>query len=242
MPSSWEEEQEWRRLAEGEADPEADPGHPSDASDASNAEPERQLIPAPSDPLAVARVFVGERYLDGSERLLLRNHRNTFYRYVGDHWPEDDERRVESELWHWLEDKDYVKITERTTRVVNFEPTRAKVGEVITALRALGHVPEGVQPPVWLSNDGSPSLSAEASVPLATASSTSTSAGCRRTRPRCSSTTSWRSGTTRMRRSRCVGSASSTSCGPTTSSRSSPWPSGSATCSPTRRTCRRCTC
>jgi putative DNA primase/helicase len=127
----------------------------------------RTLIPAPSDPLAVARVFVGERYLDGSERLLLRNHRNTFYRYVGDHWPEDDERRVESELWHWLEDKDYVKITERTTRVVNFEPTRAKVGEVITALRALGHVPEGVQPPVWLSNDGSPSLSAEASVPLA---------------------------------------------------------------------------
>ena len=61
------------------------------------------IVPAPSDPMAVARQFVAEKYTGSAGDVLLRHHRNTFYRYVGDHWPEDDERRVRSELWRWLE-------------------------------------------------------------------------------------------------------------------------------------------
>ena len=60
------------------------------------------IVPTPNDPMAVARQFVAEHYTSGGD-LVLRHHRNTFYRYVGDHWPEDDEHRVSSELWQWLE-------------------------------------------------------------------------------------------------------------------------------------------
>jgi integrase len=64
-----------------------------------------RIVPSPNDPMAVARAFVGETYISPGGVLLLRHHRNTFYRYAGDHWPEDDERRVASELWRWLEER-----------------------------------------------------------------------------------------------------------------------------------------
>jgi hypothetical protein len=70
-----------------------------------------KIVPSPNDPMAVARAFVGETYVSDGGVLLLRHHRNAFYRYAGDHWPEDDERRVASELWRWLEDAAYWKET-----------------------------------------------------------------------------------------------------------------------------------
>ena len=60
------------------------------------------VVPSPNDPMAVARGS-SPRTTRSTAATLLRHHRNTFHRYVGDHWPEDDERRVRSELWQWLE-------------------------------------------------------------------------------------------------------------------------------------------
>jgi putative DNA primase/helicase len=125
-------------------------------------ENEPRLVPPPTDPMAVARQFVAERYTDG-EALLLRHHRNTFYRYVGDHYPEDDERRVRSELWHWLETAQYAK----GEALVPFEPNRHKIANVLEALKAIGHIAEGVQPPVWLEGDRTSPIIAGEVVPLA---------------------------------------------------------------------------
>ena len=50
------------------------------AGDVSDLAPERQIIPPPTDPIAVARVFAAGHYLGIGGTLLLRHHRNTFYR------------------------------------------------------------------------------------------------------------------------------------------------------------------
>ncbi len=111
---------------------------------------DERIVPAPTDPMAVARAFVAENYIGIGGTLLLRHHRNGFYRYADDHWPEDDERRVSSELWQWLEGAQYEKAAKEELVLVPFEPTKYKIANVLEALKAIGHIAEGVQPPVWL--------------------------------------------------------------------------------------------
>jgi putative DNA primase/helicase len=126
-----------------------------------------RIVPPPTDPMAVARVFVADRYLGVGGTLLLRHHRNTFFRFADDHWPEDDDRRVRSELWLWSEDKWYEKVVNGVTMVVPFAPTRSKVADVQQALTAMGHIPESVQPPVWLTGDATTPIAAGEVVALA---------------------------------------------------------------------------
>ncbi len=114
---------------------------------------EKRIVPPPSDPMAVARAFAAENYLGIGGTLLLRHHRNRFHRYTGDHWPEDDERRVSSELWQWLEDAVFEKVVKDELTLFPFEPTRYKIQNVLEALKAIGHVPEAVQHPVWLAEE-----------------------------------------------------------------------------------------
>jgi putative DNA primase/helicase len=126
-----------------------------------------RIVPPPTDPLAVARVFVADRYLGVGGTLLLRHHRNSFFRFAHDHWPEDDDRRVRSELWLWLGDKQYEKVVDGLTMFVPFAPTRSKVADVQQALTAIGHIPESVQPPVWLTRDATTPIAAGEVVALA---------------------------------------------------------------------------
>ncbi len=109
------------------------------------------LVPAPSDPMAVARAFVLQHYMGTGGVLLLRHHRNTFLSYDGTRWCEDDEGRVRSQLWRWLESACYANAK---GEICPFEPTKYKITNVIEALKAIGHVPESVQPPVWLDASG----------------------------------------------------------------------------------------
>jgi putative DNA primase/helicase len=112
---------------------------------------ENAVVPSPNDPMAVARKFVVERHTGEGGELLLRHHRNSFHRYVGDHYPEDDERRVQSDLWHWLESAAYWKVgKDGSSELVPFQPNKYKIANVLEALKAIGHIAEAVQPPVWL--------------------------------------------------------------------------------------------
>jgi putative DNA primase/helicase len=121
------------------------------------------VVPPPSDPMAVARRFVHDNYLGVGGTLLLRHHRNTFYRFTEDCWPEDDDRRVLSELWRWLEHAVYVK----SEALVPFQPNKFKIANVLEALKAIGHIPEAVQAPVWLEGDRTVPINAGEVVPLA---------------------------------------------------------------------------
>jgi putative DNA primase/helicase len=121
------------------------------------------IVPPPSDPMAVARAFIAAKYVGVGGTILLRHHRNSFYCYAGDHWPEDDERRVKSELWKWLE----AAVYQKGKSFASFEPNQQKVSNVIEGLRAIGHIAEGVQPPVWLQGDATSQIIAGEVVPLA---------------------------------------------------------------------------
>jgi len=131
--------------------------------------PEPKIVPPPTDPMSVARRFVAEHYAGPGGELLLRHHRNGFYRYVGDHYPEDDGRRVQSELWCWLETATYWKDGKKDAppELVPFEPNKYKIANVLEALKAIGHIAEGVQPPVWIEGDTTTPISAGEIVPLA---------------------------------------------------------------------------
>jgi putative DNA primase/helicase len=130
---------------------------------------DERIVPAPTDPMAVARAFVSQTYIGVGGTLVLRHHRNGFYSYAGDHWPEDDERRVQSELWQWLEDAQYWKTIKKgdPQELVSFEPTKYKIANVLEALKAIGHIAEAVQPPVWLEATGATPVIAGQVVPLA---------------------------------------------------------------------------
>ncbi len=126
-----------------------------------------RIVPPPKNPMAVARQFVQERYIEIGGVIALRHHRGSFYRYVGDHWPEDDDRRVSSELWRWLESAVYEKEVRGELVLVPFEPTSYKVSNVLEALRAIGHIPQVVQPPAWLVGEHATSINPGEFIPLA---------------------------------------------------------------------------
>ena len=122
------------------------------------------VVPSPEDPMAVSRAFLEERYKRGDD-LLLRHHRGSFHRWTGASWPEDEERRVKSELYNWLEGALYRKVKESagkaTWTLEPFRPNVKRVAEVAHALAAIGHVSEAQNRPCWL--DGNAVVEAGAS-------------------------------------------------------------------------------
>jgi putative DNA primase/helicase len=124
------------------------------------AEPEdaERIVPSPNNPMAVARMFVAERYTDGGGLLLLLHHRGGFYAWDGRCWPEGEDRAVRADLYRWLEPAMYWKTTKvrglEVPELEPFEPTRYKVSNLIEALQAVGHLDEVVTAPAWLDPDG----------------------------------------------------------------------------------------
>jgi putative DNA primase/helicase len=128
---------------------------------------DERLVPPPKDPMAVARQFVAERYTEIGGVIALRHHRGSFYGYAENHWPEDNDRRVTSELWRWLENAVYEKEVLGELVLAPFEPNRYKVANVLEALRAIGHIPQEVQPPAWLEEEQATSIDPGEFIPLA---------------------------------------------------------------------------
>lgn len=115
---------------------------------------DKLIVPSPANPLAVARMFVNTHYIDQQDTTLIRSHRNTFHVYGGTSWPEIEDRRLEADLYRWLEDAWYWKKTAKDEELVEFEPSRRKMGDLIEALAALTHLDAKVTPPTWLGMDG----------------------------------------------------------------------------------------
>jgi putative DNA primase/helicase len=110
---------------------------------------EVRVLPPPSNPMAVARRLVDERFIDGAT-VILRAWRGGFRAWDGRCWPERDEASVRAEAYKYLEDAWY----EGAHGLRPWEPTRAKVANVLEALRAVVHLPPAVQPPAWLHGEG----------------------------------------------------------------------------------------
>src|SRR5690242_11598051 len=72
------------------------------------------VVAPPSDPMAVARLFISGRYMDALGVLLLRHHRGGFYGWNGSCWPEAEGLKIRADLYRWLEDAFYWKASKTT--------------------------------------------------------------------------------------------------------------------------------
>jgi putative DNA primase/helicase len=110
----------------------------------------RLVLPSPTDPMAVARRFVAEQFSDGPVTLL-RAWRGEFRGWDGRAWPERDEATVRSDLYGFTETAAYL---DDAGKARPWRPTKAKVSNVLEALRAIVHLPARIEPPAWLDGVG----------------------------------------------------------------------------------------
>jgi putative DNA primase/helicase len=103
-----------------------------------------EMLPPPSDPMAVARELVQQRYT-GPGALTLRHWRGGWWTWAGSHWVEREDRAVRTECYAFTERAVY--LTEKGIRP--WEPTRFKVGNLLEALAAITHLDETVDQPSW---------------------------------------------------------------------------------------------
>ena len=103
------------------------------------------ILPPPSEPMAVARRFVGDCCLH-DEMLTLRHWRSGWWRWQTTHWIEVDDRSVRSILYQYTEEAIYIIGDE----IGRWSPNRRKVGDLIDALAAICILRTDVDQPSWL--------------------------------------------------------------------------------------------
>jgi len=108
--------------------------------------PSGDLVLNPKDPMPAARAFVdAHHHLDG--RRVLHHHRGTWRAWDGACYPAIEEAEIRAELWGFL---DGAQRRGKGKRPVPYQPNRARVSDVLDALRAACNLPADVDPPAWL--------------------------------------------------------------------------------------------
>lgn len=106
------------------------------------------LVLNPADPLPSARAFTEAEHSIGGV-LAIRHQAGQFFVFHGSAYRECDEASVRSDLYEFLEQTHRVKDGRR----LPFQPTRAKVNDVLDALRAIPNLPVASAAPCWLGDD-----------------------------------------------------------------------------------------
>jgi putative DNA primase/helicase len=102
------------------------------------------VVPAPTDPMGVARQFVAENYTSELGARIAA-HRGLFYEWAGTHWVEIAATDVRAAVYGWLEHAAY---PDRET-LTPFNPNKFKVSNVVEALAAAEHIRSDLESPVW---------------------------------------------------------------------------------------------
>jgi putative DNA primase/helicase len=111
-----------------------------------------RTIPAPSEPMAVAREIVQTLYLT-PHGPSLRYHRGLPHIWDGTCWPEIAARDVRSAAYHLLENAEYIHPKRGREP---WAPTRRKLDDVMDALQAVTLVETRLEPPLWLDRAPAP--------------------------------------------------------------------------------------
>ncbi len=191
----------------------------SESTSPESPSPGVSVVPPPTDPMAVARQFVRENYSASAARSFSATiaTRSTATPRTG---PRTTSAASSPSCGSGSRTRSTGRRRRRDPELVPFEPTKYKVANVLEALKAIGHIAEAVQPPVWLDGDAGDPYQRGRGRPARERDPGLRDARARdRTRPSSSSSTFSRSRSTRRRRRRRAGCASSTSSGATTRSR-----------------------
>ena len=143
---------EWKHLELGEAVPwledalgqETPKGQ--DEARVNHRKPISTLLPPPSVPMGVARVFVAECCLSDGV-LTLHHWRGGWWQWRRSHWCEVEDRAVRSLLYAFTENASY--LTE-DGKAAPWAPTRRKIGDLLEALAAITILADDIDQPTWL--------------------------------------------------------------------------------------------
>lgn len=122
----------------------------------------REELPAPSNPMAVARRLLPDWHNDAG-RLLVRRWRGSWMRWTGTSWRELDEQQMRAHLYRRLEHASYCAGEDKhgEPEIRDWAPTKQKIGNLTDALAAVTLLPTEVDAPAWIDadaarEDGSP--------------------------------------------------------------------------------------
>jgi putative DNA primase/helicase len=108
------------------------------------------IIPHWSQPMAVARTFIGDRYShDGV--MTLRHWRGGWMKWCTTHWVEIEEPEVRSQLWKYTEHAVVpVMVKGVLVGLDPWLPNRFKIANLFDALKAVTHLAQEVNAPSWI--------------------------------------------------------------------------------------------
>lgn len=121
---------------------------PRKAIAAAATESRRSLILDRRDPMPSARALIADSYTVGNI-VTMRHYRGGFYSWSGACYAHVDQDAVNAEIWRFLEWS--LHATEEGTKP--FQPTRARVGDVFSALAAASNLSASTEAPTWLGDN-----------------------------------------------------------------------------------------
>jgi putative DNA primase/helicase len=105
-----------------------------------------RIIPPPSDPMSVARVFLKESGLSTDGLETIRYWRGGWWFWRTSHWQESGERMLRSMLYRYTEIAAYMT----GDGPLLWQPNRKKVSDLADALTAIAILPAETDAPTWL--------------------------------------------------------------------------------------------
>jgi len=116
--------------------------------------PTESPILDPRNPMPGSRSFVRDEYHDGEQQLLVHHH-DEFRAWRDSHYAVVDDNAIRAKLWSYCE-RAKRRADQREgdqadeVKLLPFQPTSAKVGNMLDALKAVGNLPNSVSAPAWL--------------------------------------------------------------------------------------------
>jgi putative DNA primase/helicase len=107
-------------------------------------------FPPPAEPMRVANQLVAERYGGAAGGLILRHWRGEFWHWQASHWLEVADPTLRAECYLYTEHAVFVKMKNEVPMLEPWAPNRYRVADLLDALRAVTHLSETVDMPVWL--------------------------------------------------------------------------------------------
>jgi putative DNA primase/helicase len=109
---------------------------------------ETDLLPAPADPMAVARRILP--FWTSAGHRTLRNWRGVWMRWEQTHWAEVDDKEIRSAVYQRVERATYIHMTAKGPETRKWAPTKRKVADLMEATAMIVLLPATVDAPAWL--------------------------------------------------------------------------------------------